>query len=59
MDEKLLLLAGILSYGPFILMLLLFVIGLLAKLGGDASLLKWLIDNTKAQEPIKRASKQH
>jgi hypothetical protein len=54
MDENLLHVVLWLSYGPFALMALVFLIGLLMKGLGDATFLEWLIRQTGPQQPVKR-----
>jgi hypothetical protein len=55
MDENFLHLALLLAYGPFFLMLLLFIIGLVLRWSGNADFLQWLIHSTAAQQPVKRS----
>ena len=55
MDENFLRLALLLAYGPFFLMLLFFIIGLVLRWSGDAGFLQWLIHSTNAQQPVNRS----
>jgi|WetSurMetagenome_2_1015567.scaffolds.fasta_scaffold183438_3 hypothetical protein len=51
MDDALLRLTLVLSYGPFCLMLGIFLLAGLLKLGGRPDLLTWLVAKTSAQQP--------
>jgi len=54
MTVDLLKLVLLLAYGPFLVMLLIFGLGLLMKWSGRPDLLEWLVSKTEAQKPLAR-----
>ena len=44
-----------LAYGPFVLMGLLYLLGLVLKLAGRPGFLTWLIARTQVPKPVNRA----
>lgn len=55
MNDTLLRLTLVLAYGPFFVMLGMFIAALLLKLTGKPDLLNWLTRKTEAQQPLTRA----
>lgn len=54
MDDSMLRIVLLLAYGPFVMMLLVFLIGLVMKWTGDSTFLDWLIQKTGPQQPVKK-----
>jgi hypothetical protein len=54
MNDALLRLTLVLAYGPFFVMLGMFIFALLLKLTGKPDLLNWLTRKTEAQQPISK-----
>jgi len=55
MNDTLLRLTLVLAYGPFFVMLGIFICAFLLKLAGKPDLLNWLTRKTDAQQPIAKA----
>lgn len=54
MNERLLWVSLLLAYGPFLLMLALYLAALALKLAGKPELLSVLVAKTGPQQPVKR-----
>jgi hypothetical protein len=55
MNDTLLRLTLVLAYGPFFVMLGIFIFAFLLKLTGKPDLLNWLTRKTEAQQPLAKA----
>ena len=55
MSDALLVAVMLLAYGPFLLMGLLYLLGLVLKLAGRPGFLTWLVARTRVPQPINRA----
>jgi len=56
MSESILKAALVLAYGPFLVMALLYVAGLVLKIGGSPDLLRSLTERTRIPKPIPRGT---
>jgi uncharacterized membrane protein YcfT len=54
MSKHLLLAAMLLAYGPFVIMALLYLVGLALRLAGRPALLRWLVARTQIPAPVRR-----
>jgi hypothetical protein len=59
MSHNLLKVALLLAYGPLAAIMLLYVAGLVLRLGGRPEFLRQLVERTKAPEPIRRKGDSH
>jgi hypothetical protein len=54
MSKHLLIAALVLAYGPFLLMALLYLVGLVLRLSGRPGFLHLLIERTRIPQPVNR-----
>jgi len=55
MSDSVLFVVILLAYGPFLMMGLLYLLGLVLKLAGRPGFLAWLVERTQVPQPINRA----
>jgi hypothetical protein len=55
MSDGVLVAVMLLAYGPFLMMGLLYLLGLVLKLAGRPRFLSWIVERTRVPQPINRS----